>query len=348
MLKRALFFVFCAGLVFWIALSVCEAEDTELSGSRESDIFSLNQRLGRGVNIIGYDRIWTAREQGRFKARYFGMIREAGFDSVRINLHPFRHMSDQPPHTIRREWLETLDWAVENALQADLTVVLDLHEYNALGQDPAGTKDKFLAFWQQISPRFKDAPPAVIYEILNEPCRGLTAELWDVYYRQALAMIRQTNPTRGVIIGPAQWNSVDAIESLSLPEADRHIIVTVHYYKPMEFTHQGAGWTPQYTDTAGVVWPRSEADREAVLRDFEKVRDWAAEHNRPVFVGEFGAYDKGDMDSRVRYTSFIARTAERFGFSWAYWQFDSNFIVYDIDNEEWVEPIRDALLPKSD
>ncbi len=51
------------------------------------------------------------------------------------------------------------------------------------------------------------------------------------------------------------------------------------------------------------------------------------------------------MDSRVRYTSFVARQAERLGWSWGYWQFDSDFIVYDINQGRWVEPIRDALIP---
>jgi endoglucanase len=52
------------------------------------------------------------------------------------------------------------------------------------------------------------------------------------------------------------------------------------------------------------------------------------------------------MDSRARYTAFVARTAEKHGFSWAYWQFDSDFIVYNIDKESWVEPILDALMNK--
>ena len=64
-----------------------------------------------------------------------------------------------------------------------------------------------------------------------------------------------------------------------------------------------------------------------------------------MFLGEFGAYEKGDMPSRVRWTDFVTRQAEKLGWSWAYWQFDSDFIVYDIDNERWVEPIRDALIP---
>ena len=62
-------------------------------------------------------------------------------------------------------------------------------------------------------------------------------------------------------------------------------------------------------------------------------------------MGEFGAYDKADMASRVRYLSFVTRQAEKLGWSWAYWQFDSDFIVYDMRNKRWIEPIRDALIP---
>lgn len=54
---------------------------------------------------------------------------------------------------------------------------------------------------------------------------------------------------------------------------------------------------------------------------------------------------KGPMDSRVLYTATLARTAESLGWAWAYWQFDSDFIVYDIDRNRWVEPILKALIP---
>jgi endoglucanase len=65
-------------------------------------------------------------------------------------------------------------------------------------------------------------------------------------------------------------------------------------------------------------------------------------------LGEFGSYDRGgaDMDSRVRYTSYVARTAESLGWAWAYWQFDSDFIVYDMKADEWIKPIWKALIPE--
>jgi endoglucanase len=43
-----------------------------------------------------------------------------------------------------------------------------------------------------------------------------------------------------VIVGGGRWNSIDGLQTLVLPEDDRNLIATVHYYTPMEFTHQGA------------------------------------------------------------------------------------------------------------
>ena len=51
-------------------------------------------------------------------------------------------------------------------------------------------------------------------------------------------------------------------------------------------------------------------------------------------MGGFGAYDKGDMASRVRWTSFVAKSAEKLGWSWAHWQFDGDFIVYDMKGQQ--------------
>ncbi|MCS7139071.1 MAG: glycoside hydrolase family 5 protein, partial [Crenarchaeota archaeon] len=92
-------------------------------------------------------------------------------------------------------------------------------------------------------------------------------------------------------------------------------------------------------------WYGSQDEKKAIINDFEKARKWSEEHNRPIFLGEFGVYDKADMDSRVRYLSFVARLAEEMGWSWAYWQFDNDFILYDIPNDRWIEPVLKALIP---
>jgi endoglucanase len=309
------------------------------------DAFEQVRRLGRGVNILGYDPIWDHHKDGRFKEKHFKLIREAGFQSVRINLHALQRMDAGNGYKLDDGWLKTLDWAVKGALANGLMVILDLHNYNDVAENPAAFKPRVMAFWKQVAERYKKAPDSVIFEILNEPNGGLTAALWNEWLVEALAVIRATNPARTVVLGPPEWNGFRHLDELALPEGDRNIIVTVHYYEPMRFTHQGAAWTPEFVNLSGVNWG-SPAEIKQVEGDFARVEAWSAEHRRPILLGEFGAYDKGPIDSRARYTAFVARAAESLGWAWAYWQFDSDFIVYDIEQDRWVEPILRALVPK--
>jgi endoglucanase len=312
--------------------------------STTTDAFSQNRRLGRGVNVIGYDPLWRSRAEARMQDKHSRLIKEAGFDHVRINLHPFKFMGDAPNYTINPAWLETLDWAVAQTLDNDLVAILDMHEFNAMGRDFASLKAKCLAVWEQLAARYRDYPDTVLFELLNEPNGALTVALWNEFLKEPYNIVRRTNPDRTLVIGPAFWNGIDHIEELKLPEADRNIIVTVHYYHPMPFTHKGARWS-EYRDRSNVTWLGTPEEQQAIVRDLGKVQVWAEQQRRPILLGEFGAYDKADMASRARYTSFVARHAEYLGWSWSYWQFDSDFIVYDIDQDRWVTPILNALIP---
>jgi endoglucanase len=309
-----------------------------------TDAFTLNKRLGRGINVLGYDPIWRNRDHGRFKAEHFRAIHEAGFNHVRINLHPFRDNSSREGIKVRDQWLGTLDWAVDEALANKLLVILDFHEFEAMSRNPEGLKNDYLEIWTRLAQRYKNQPTDVLFEILNEPHGKFTPELWNEYLREALNVIRITNPQRTVVIGPVQWNSIEKLSSLSLPSEDRNIIATVHYYSPFEFTHQGASWTNQRTKT-GIKWTETAQEKAHVRRDLDKAFAWSEKEHRPIYLGEFGAYDKAEMPSRVRYVGFVVREAEKRGWSWAYWQFDGDFILYDIRGKHWIDPLRNALIP---
>ena len=306
------------------------------------DPFTQIKEMQRGVNVLGYDPIWNDFDKRRFKVEYFKMLHDAGFSTIRVNLQAFRHMDSL--NRLSPEWFKTLDWVVDNALANGLTVILDEHDYVPCGQDAAMCRTRLTAFWQQVAPRYREEPNKVLFEILNEPNKAVTIELWNQMLGECLTIIRATNPERNVVIGPAWWNGIRLLNALVLPQTDRHIIATVHYYSPMNFTHQGAVWNPPTAKLSGITWG-TDADKQAVAADFAAAQAWSKANDRPLLLGEFGAYDKGDMDSRAKYTSTVARTAESLGWAWTYWQFDSNFIVYNVDKGEWVEPIRNALVP---
>src|SRR6516165_4340595 len=154
---------------FAIALLAASLSFQVLAQPQPVDAFEQNRRLGRGVNIIGYDPLWRSRDQARFQEKHFRLLREAGFQSVRVNLHAFYHMDRTNAWALRPGWWETLDWVVNNGTSQGFQVILDFHEYNRMGDEPESHKEQFLAFWKQLSEHCQNAPNSVLFEILNEP-----------------------------------------------------------------------------------------------------------------------------------------------------------------------------------
>ncbi len=305
--------------------------------------FTQNERLGRGVNIIGYDPIWKDASLARMKEKHYKLIKEAGFDNVRIKISPFRFSTDEQ-FTIDPIFFTTLDWAIDQALANDLMAIVDFHEHGAMGSDPIGTEPMFLAMWEQIAEYLKDQPQEVLFEVANEP--NMKPEIWNALHAKAYQIIRQSNPDRTLLIGAIYGNQIKFLKDLTLPEEDRNIIVAIHYYSPIQFTHQGAPWSKNNKDLSGITWTGTDAEKQAVHEDFDIASKWEEENNRPLTLGEFGAYEKADLQYRTLWTDYVARQAEARDWSWSYWQFDSDFIVYDLDKDEWFTPIRDALIPQ--
>ncbi len=300
-------------------------------------------RLRRGVNIIGYDPLWNDPAKARFKTRHFTIIKQGGFDFVRVVLQSFKHMDAQ--NRLDPQWLATLDRVVKEATAAGLGVIIDEHDFNACSADPAACEPKLTAFWTQIAERYRAAPDTVLFELLNEPHAPLDATAWNAMVAKLIPLVRATNPNRTLVIGPTRWNNLEELPTLVLPKDDRNILVTFHSYEPFRFTHQGAPWTEDTAKLKNI--PFTPADEARIKADYDKVGAWSKANDRPVLMGEFGAYEKSGtpIADRARYTATVRREAEAHGFPWAYWQFDSDFILYDIDRDQWVEPIRKALIP---
>ncbi len=212
--------------------------------------------------------MWTDPAKARFKARHFKAIKDGGFQTVRMNLQAFAHMD--AANRLAPAWVATLDRLVGVALDQGLTVILDEHDFNACGQDLPTCEPRLTAFWRQVAAHYAKAPGKLVFEILNEPNGQLDDEAWNRLLAIELKEIRSINPTRTVIVGPASWNSPQHLEALRLPPDDHHLIVTVHYYAPMEFTHQGAPWTPQFAHLSGVTWGAQE-DLRKLDQDFSQV-----------------------------------------------------------------------------
>jgi aryl-phospho-beta-D-glucosidase BglC (GH1 family) len=303
--------------------------------------------FGRGVNLAN---ALEAPKEGDWgvvlREEYFDRIKSAGFDSVRLPVRWNAHAETSPPYRIDPKFFDRVDWAINHLLRRRITPIVNMHNYDELVREPAKHRERFVALWRQIADHYAGYPRELAFELFNEPNGNLTADKWNQLVAETLKVVRRTNPTREVVIGPVGWNSIKELPRLELPEKDRHLIATVHYYDPFHFTHQGASWAgPDSQQWLGTKWTGTPAEKKAVARDFDAAIAWAVKHHRPIWLGEFGAYSKADMESRARWTRFIAEEALKRKMGFAYWEFCSGFGIYDPERHQWIEPLKESLLP---
>ena len=312
----------------------------------QADIFALNQKLRRTVNL---GNALEAPNEGDWgvvlQADYFQKIAAAGFTAVRIPIRFSAHAPDSAPYSLDPTFIARVDWAVNNAISNGLVAIVDMHHYLEMFSAPSENQARFLGLWQQIAEHYQDYPDDQLYfELLNEPNGALTDAIWNDILAEAIPLIRKTNPTRPIIVGASGWNSFEDLANLRLPE-DSNVIATFHYYLPFQFTHQGAEWVDASNAWMGTLWNGKPDELAAIAHDFDIAASWAAKHNRPLLLGEFGAYSKADQASRVRWTAAVRQAAEERGFSWAYWEFCSGFGLYDRDASQWRQDLLGALIP---
>jgi len=335
-------------LYFWLSLlaALCAYAVVPVAATAvppPSDSKVSGQPFHRGVNVLGYDPYWTDANKRRFQWRHFAEIHNAGFDFVRLDLQAFRFMDAQ--NRLDPAWLAKLDDVVAHARAAGLGVIIDEHDFDRCSEDVELCRARLSAFWAQVAPRFAKVPRHdVAFELLNEPHDKLDGDVWNTLFSQVLGIVRQTNPNRIVVVGPTHWNSLKDLSLLKLPD-DPNLLVTFHYYEPFHFTHQGASWAGDVKNLHGILWG-TDADRAAVRADFDQVAAWSAANRHPVLLGEFGAYDKSGTPIHMRadWTRTVRREAERHDFGWAYWQFEGDFVVWDMAKQRWVKPILRALV----
>jgi len=311
--------------------------------------------LGRGINFGNMLEAPVEGDWGlRLDEEFFTRAKEAGFHTVRLPVRWSNHAAPTAPYRIEESFFKRVDFAIDQAFGRNLKLVLNLHHYRQLDGDAldrneqrvddAVLEDRFVAIWTQIAERYASADPhRLFFELYNEPHGRLKPDAWNRLARRALAAVRVSNPMRPVIIGPAGYDKTDNLWDLDLPFFDREIIATVHLYEPYQFTHQGASWV-KGADAWSNVSCCSAEQRAEIERRLDSALTWSRWHMRPIWIGEFGSYDKADYASRVRYTELVRKAIEARGFKWAYWDLASHFGIFDPANHTWRAELRDALV----
>lgn len=301
--------------------------------------------LKRGMNFsnfemhnnIGYDN-WI------FQAKYYDMLREKGFDHVRLPVDFFDYMDldNAPNYPIDEEALRMIDTIVNTALSAGLKIILDFHHFGVLQKEFTANRAKYLKLWEQLSIHYQNYPSGLIFEVFNEPGNPNTVKKAPdpinptrimLIQEEAIKIIRKTNPTRLIVHATKLNNAVSMLNETTLPD-DENIIMSVHVYDPYVFTHQGTTWLgPEYSGKCAY----SDEVRVEIEKAFAEISEYQEKTGRPVWIGEFGVTDKAEKQDRYKYAELVNELSKKYKVGWCWWEFSSGFGVYNIEKNAWTE-----------
>jgi endoglucanase len=298
----------------------------------------------RGMNI---GNALEAPEPGLWgvtiQEAYLQTIADAGFNTVRIPARFSAHISGSPDFTIDQDFLDTVDQVINWGLNAELIVILDFHGFDEIMQAPLAHEEKFLSIWGQLAEYYQAYPESLWFDLINEPSNNLDANTWNWLIHPSVSIIRQSNPTRKILIGGVNYSKFDTLNLLDLPN-DPNLIAAFHFYTPFEFTHQGASWVEGTQNWLGTTWQGTDSQKEVIRSALDQAMIWSQQTQTPIIMSEFGAINQADPESRQHWISFVAREAEQRNISWLYWGFCSNLGVYNCEELTWDHDLLEALI----
>jgi endoglucanase len=299
--------------------------------------------------------------------------KKEGFDHIRVPIGWHHYTGPAPDFTIQPEFFTKVDALLDEIIDAKLGLLINIHHFDEFTTDPAAHTDRLLAIWKQLAAHYREAPPSVAFELLNEPKDAATTAVLNPIYAELIGIIRESNPQRTIFVGPGRFNSVSELPSLVLPDDD-NLVVTVHTYDPFYFTHQGATWSgPDVVKLAGIQFPGPPTKPAAIPDDapphvkdwlqrynrnpsesnpcspaqiralVEQARSWSEYYGRPVHFGEFGAYDRADVQSRANYVKAFRDAISPTGMGWAMWDWKAGFKYWDAERNAAIPQMRAAL-----
>jgi len=287
--------------------------------------------MRRGVNLGNALEAPNEGDWGyRIELSHLDAIHGTGFDGIRLPVRFDAHAGSAPPYAISGSLWRRVDEIVEHALGLGLKVQLDMHHFERLISEPARQRDRFLSMWALIAHHYRGAPAGLLLEPFNEPNgpNWNNRALMDLQ-RDVVEVIRDRDASRLIVLGPGNWQNIDALRDWRPPEGE-NIAVSVHYYEPHAFTHQNAEWLGADAPRFDRAWGGFD-DRSAIHGHLDQARRWGQRNGYAMQLGEFGVIKNAPAEQRAIWLEFTRARCEEFGMGWCVWDFAGAFAIWDRD-----------------
>lgn len=304
--------------------------------------------IGNTMEAIGGETAWG---NPLISEALIQLVKESGFNAVRIPCSFNQHMENAATAKIKQQWLDRVKTVVGICVEKDMYVLLNIHwdggwlENNVTVAAQEANNAKQKAFWEQIATQLRDFDEHLIFAGTNEP-NADNAEQMSVlmsYHQTFVDAVRSTggrNTYRTLVVqGPttdiALTNTL--MNSLPVDETPNRMMVEVHYYTPWNFCGmtEDANWGKMFYYWGQANHSSTDPERNptygeesAVDANFALMQSKFAQKGIPVVLGEFSATRRSTLtgenlqlhnDSRAYFNYYVTKKAKENGMIPFYW-----------------------------
>ena len=324
-------------------------------------------KLGTGVNVshwLSQSELRGTERKQLITKKDFDSIAAMGFDHVRLPIDEEQMYDGQMNRN--EEAFRLMHNAIKWTLENGMNIIVDLHiirahhfnneneSANTLFEKPE-EQDKMVNIWLDLQKDLMQYPiDRLAYELMNEAVAP-TDEDWNQLIAKLIAAIRVQEPERMIVVGSNLWQTVETFHNLRVPENDKNLILSFHFYYPLVVTHYRAPWTAHAPYAGAVQYPGQAIDtalyasldpalveelkksngvwnKERLAETMKPAINKAKELDLPLYCGEFGAYPVFiDKETRLRWYRDIAAVFRENSINNAHWCYKGDFPVVNED-----------------
>ena len=308
----------------------------------------LGWNLGNALEASGGETGWG---NPRVTPEMIDLVRQSGFNAIRIPCSWTQHVGDKTTAKIKASWLERVREVVEYCTEKDMYVVLNIHwdggwlENNCTPERQEENNARLKAFWEQIATAFRDCDEHLLFAGNNEPNveNEVQMAVLDSYHQTFVDAVRSTggkNHYRGLVV---QGPSTDIMKTRKLmfkmpaDKVEGRLMAEIHYYTPWNFCGltRDESWGKMFyywgKDYHSATDPERNAtwgEEEAVDTLFAHMKAQFVDKGIPVIMGEYSASRRSGLQgdtlelhlaSRAWWLEYTTRKAIENGIIPFYW-----------------------------
>lgn len=257
----------------------------------------------------------------------FEKIASWGLDHVRIPID--YNVLENKDGGFDESGFARVEKALELAKKYGLKAIIDLHKTAGFsfdeGEQETGFfendkyQERFYRLWEELAKHFGKDTENVAFELLNEVTEQQFSGTWNRISRECIKRIRVYAPDTLILLGSYWNNSPEAVKDLEKPYDDK-VIYNFHCYSPMEFTHQGAPWVKDLTDTK-TNFEDMDITPEFFEKLFGEAMETAKNNGTSLYCGEYGVIDRATPEDALKWFKVINSVFEKYKIARAAWSY---------------------------